>query len=380
MQPRNSNVLFRIPKAAASVSILIVALTSWAGSTVTDRAAMQITSKLLYELEDNMPVTSLAWSADGRFIASSSSQDNRIHIWDVAKRKIAHEFKSSTSAVEFHELSWSPDSKWLVACDGLNGRALLVNTVTWDLPQVLDNGRYGCQHSAFSSDGSQLAILAGTVTVYSTTDWKVLKTAIADPAAQWRRGAIINVIDYLAGTHTIVLGGYQFTQASPGHAQFAGYLWILGPEDALPPVRKQVYFPSAHLQTGIVTGLAVSSDGQQIATGTDTGTGAPGQTVSDSVHILRTSDWSIIGSPLDGKGYSQQSGLEYTPDGRFLIVGHGSVRVEHVVHIIDTKSYAVVGSVFAHGTIYDVAVEPSSTAFAVSAGGTISIWTLPPNR
>jgi hypothetical protein len=63
-----------------------------------------------------------------------------------------------------------------------------------------------------------------------------------------------------------------------------------------------------------------------------------------------------------------------------LIVGHGGVRVEHVVHVLDTKGYKVVGAVSVADTIYDVAVDPTSKAFAVSAGETITIWTLPAHQ
>jgi WD40 repeat protein len=40
-------------------------------------------AKYEFTLNDSFPVTSVAWSPDGRYIASSSSQDNRIHICDV---------------------------------------------------------------------------------------------------------------------------------------------------------------------------------------------------------------------------------------------------------------------------------------------------------
>ena len=383
MRLHNINVLFQDAKYLASVALLIVSSTAWAMSPGVAGAAAQVTSKLLYELEDNMPVTSLAWSADGRFIAAASTQDRRIHIWDQAGRRIVHEFTSTAAPSSFHELAWSPDGKWLVACDGFKGGVLVFDTNMWGAPRKLSNSPDACSQMSFSDDSSQLAILGGAATIYSTNTWQVLRKLDSSAAIGWTRGKLINAVSYISHTHTLLLGGAELVSregASTSDKEFVGYVWFLGPDEPIPTVERQVYLREESSQTGIVVGLAVSPDGSEIATGANTGSGPPARMVSDSVHIFRTSDGSMLASPLDGKGYSNQAGLQYTRDGRYLIVGHGGVRVEHVVHILDTKTYAVVGSVPAHGTIYDVAIEPSGNAFAVGAGGTISVWTLPPNR
>jgi WD40 repeat protein len=328
-------------------------------------------------------VTSVTWSADGRYIASSSTQDNRIHIWDVATRRIVHEFKSTTSAVPMHELSWSPDSKWLIACDGSDSRFLVINTTTWQPPQVLNDIPDSGQFTAFSSDGSQLAIVGQSIIVYSTSDWRVI-SRVDLRAGQWSRGKLINAIAYLPNTHTVVLGGAELARVGNNSwrgtdSEYVGYVWIFAPGDTVPSARHQAYFPSDSSQAGVVTLLATSPNGQEFATGANTGTGMANHVVADSVHIMRASDGSIRASPLDGKGYSQESGLAYTPDGHFLIVGHGSVHVDHVVHVLDTQDYNIAGSAGVKDTIYDVATDPSSKFFAVGAGGTISVWTLPTN-
>ena len=371
----------RIAATLLVFGLLAVSIQPVAAAGVKDGTAVAIPLKRLAELHDNMAVTSVAWSADGRFIATSSAQDNRIHIWDVAARRIAHEFKSSSSAIPMHELSWSPDSKWLVACDGLDNRVLVINTTMWDPPRVLNNDPGGCELTAFSGDSSQLAIGGRIITTYSTSDWRVL-TKVDLRANQWSRGKLINALTYIPRTHNILLGGaeiapVEYNTARATDREYVGYVWMFAPGDTRPSGRFQAYFPSDSSQSGVVTQLAANPNGREIATGTNTGTGHTNYLVSDSVHILSLNDGAIVASPLDGKGYSEQSGLAYTPDGHFLIVGHGSVRVDHIVQVLETETYKVVGTARVTDTIYDVAVDPTSRLFAVSAGGAVTIWELP---
>ena len=68
--------------------------------------------------------------------------------------------------------------------------------------------------------------------------------------------------------------------------------------------------------------------------------------------------------------------MTYTPDGRFLLVAHGGIHVEHVVHILDTQSLRIVDTVRAGNTIYSEAVRQDSSQFAVSAGSGIDVWSL----
>ena len=360
-------------------------LVGWVFAADTDVASdvKREPTKLQFQLEDNMPVTSIVWSPDGRFIAAASTQDKRIHIWDVATRRVAHEFASTSASRGPHELTWSPDGRYLVACDGFKGRVLILDAQNWGPPKLLQQTTSGCVESAFSSDSSQLAILGSFLSLYSAKDWQLTNSLdVTPPTLEWGRGKLVKAIAYLPGTHIVVIGGDQMTRGEsgdPGKIQEddVGYLWFLKSTDRFPSVARQVYFHKESQLTAVVRSLAVRPDGSEIATGANTGTGPDFDRVFDSVRIVRTSDGSIVASPLDGKVKSPQSGIQYTPDGRFLIVGNGGYYADHVVYILDTKSYAVVGTVHAPGTIYDVAVNPTSTEFAVSAGGTISIWTLP---
>lgn len=129
--------------------------------------------------------------------------------------------------------------------------------------------------------------------------------------------------------------------------------------------------------SGGASSLAVSPDGKRLATGTHTGTGSGEYRTTVSVHIFDASTGKLLAAPLDGvEPFGAQTGLVYTPDGRFLIVGHEE-SITKAVHLIDAKSLQVVDVVHAGSTVYDIAVHPKSTLFAVGAGGQMLVWSLP---
>src|SRR4051812_7650201 len=59
----------------------------------------------------NAPAESLAWSPDGRYLATAYMMDISVRIWEVATgrtEKVLNSFKGSVNLV-----SWSPDGKYL---------------------------------------------------------------------------------------------------------------------------------------------------------------------------------------------------------------------------------------------------------------------------
>jgi WD40 repeat protein len=333
-------------------------------------------AKLLFELRDDMPVTSIAWSPNGKYIAVSSSQDNRIHVWDVQQRGLRAKLQRETATAEFHSLAWSPDARYLASCDHDSLR--LYNAVTWVSEKVVPSEpTTGCMQPAFSDDGKQVAVLAKAylVTIYSTDDWRLLKRI--DLRDGWARGRLYNAIQYLPHGHTLVLGGSR-----PVGVDRSGIapsdLWMFKEPDSFPTSLFQAYPYHPPDLPGMVNCLAVSPDGRMIATGTLSGNGSPTLGyVTDSVHILSTIDGSLVGAPLDRQGDAGgQQGLEFTADGRYLIVGRGGDRNDHAVRVIDAHTLKIVDTVHAGESVYDLAVNPVQSEFAVAAGNRIVVWSL----
>src|ERR1700733_13804019 len=124
-------------------------------------------TKFDFRLRDSFFVTSVAWSPDGRYIATSSMQSPLLHIWDVQRQSIVKEFKHGFVDGATHVLSWSPDGRYLAACN--SGILHVYSAVVWSgAHRFVGSETLGCTAAAFSSDSSEIAILGGRLGVFST--------------------------------------------------------------------------------------------------------------------------------------------------------------------------------------------------------------------
>jgi WD40 repeat protein len=116
-------------------------------------------------------VLALAYSADGRWLASEDAGASLV-VWDtIAKKQIIPELKRQESMV-FAGLAFSPDSKWLVSTNTRD--ALVWNTETWQQVKKLPHGDM-VWSVAFSPVGDLLATASyhsSEVKLYRTSTWE----------------------------------------------------------------------------------------------------------------------------------------------------------------------------------------------------------------
>ncbi len=337
-------------------------------------------AKLQFELKDDMPVTSIVWSPDGKYIAASSTQGNKIHVWDVEKKKRVHEFERTAAAPFFNELSWSSSGRYLAACDGYRGGLRLYDIHSWQAAHLIQPIREKrCVASTFSRDGQELAVLGESISFYSTDDWRLLRFVDLPNSVSHGVPYRFRVIGYVSQSHTILIGGDR-RDGSNGFKVALGHVWVLDASDEIPRRDFPAYKVEPPSTSGNLISLAISPDGAQVATGTTTGDGSEALGfVTASVHILRVSDGVLLGAPLDGLSFGHQQGLIYTPDGRYLIVAHGGINIPQAIHIIDAKTLQVRAVVHAGSSIYGLTARPDSSQFAVGAGSSIFGWSLKNN-
>jgi len=372
----------RMKHSLASCAMLLMSSMAYAGlgSLLGLGGDSGQLAKLEFRLRDNFPVTSVAWSPDGRYIATASTQRNLIHIWDAQQRQLIHEITLAASQTFFHGLSWSPDGRYLTSCGG-ESSLRIYDSRNWTLARQIGGFREGicAQNAVFSSDGSQLAVLGSKLRFYDTQDWHLVKTL--DLGNTWGRGYLINAIAYIPGTHTLLIGGgrFQSTNTPAGYQdRNTGYVWFLEPDDAVPGRSLQVYGPeTVNGGSGAAISLAMSPDGTQLATGARTGDGYAPEQARESVHIFSLPKGELLGMPLDGLEFGRQHGLIYTADGRYLVVGHADAQTK-AIHVIDAKTSKVVDQVHGIDAVYDLTADPTGRYFAAGTGNQVLVWSLPP--
>ncbi len=79
--------------------------------------ALSTTARKVLEYHGHqMEIWSIAWSPDGKYIASASDADGLVHVWEAATGQLRYLYQGHISTVT--DISWSPNSVYVVTCDG----------------------------------------------------------------------------------------------------------------------------------------------------------------------------------------------------------------------------------------------------------------------
>ncbi len=127
--------------------------------------------------------TRLAFSPDGRLLATATFHTNTIKLWETATgrelRNLSTGGQNSTSLAP--AFAFSPDSHWLAASAGNNSvRVWEVNsgrelqTLTGATGSFM--GALGVSFVGFSSDGRKLVTISDSIRVWDTSSWKEAST------------------------------------------------------------------------------------------------------------------------------------------------------------------------------------------------------------
>jgi len=222
-------------------------------------------------------------------------------------------------------------------------------------------------------------VLSGSVlSIYAMGTWKLLKTV--DLWHGWARTANFVAIAYVPGTHTLVLGGYDFEGV--GNSRAIGRVWVLPDADVAPSRSIRAYSRDAMGRPGVdVRSLAVTPDGRRVATGTDSSvSGASNKSIiSVGVRLFGLTTGNLVGSTPTGAFHGNQSAMAFTHDGRYLISLNITRDGSRAVYLIDANTLQVVDALDTGNIVYDLTIRQDGKDFAVGSGNSIIVWSLPPH-
>ena len=355
-------------------------------------------------LDEDVFVTSVAWSPDGKYIADMGIHAPYVHIWDVGAKKLVHTIAiNGQPSSGNHSLSWSPDGRYLAVCSNSKSEFVSIwDTHNWQavtkLAAAYEHGGE-CISPVFSSDDLYLAVVNdyGDTFVYSTESWQLVKqtefkrsfeTKINSSRFGGQQLAFLPGSDVLA----IAVEGLFSDQNSPASiksndfkesSRVIFYDLTQSPPDLVRPLPGQivevfapgqrVYNPSypgspPSYEQAVVKSLAFSPNGRQFATGS----------VKSTVRIWDTRSRRLLHSLFEGvTGQAGILSLAYTGDGKYLIVcrdGFGANGEVGMVYFLDAKTYAIVDAfqVSNYG-----ALAYSDKAHAIAVGGDLKkllVW------
>ncbi|CCM03868.1 uncharacterized protein FIBRA_06019 [Fibroporia radiculosa] len=221
-------------------------------------------------------VCALAYSPDGRYIASGS-EDAEVVIWEAATGRMLRRLKEHSDTV--CTLTFSPDSTEL-ASGARDGLAILWNVETGKMRAPLDGGGGFVYSLAFSPDGK--AIVSTSVD-FSLRIWDVASATVRSTCTGHH--GLIMLVQYSPDNKMIVSAS----------ADYSTHVWNAEDGSAVSVLRGH---------TGVIYSLAFSPDARRLVTGSDDGTARIWNThTGDELVTLREhsgSVWAVAFSP-DGK-------------------------------------------------------------------------------
>ncbi|MHC4924833.1 MAG: WD40 repeat domain-containing protein, partial [Planctomycetota bacterium] len=278
---------------------------------------------------------SLAWSPDGRYLASGGSDRVGVKVWDVAAGATVFEVPESEWV---WSVTWRPDGRQLAAA--VNSEKVIVwDAATWQEVGAWQESRYSIYSLAWSPDGRELG---------------------------WNAKGRINIREQETGIERLRLGApgeaaYSFVW-SPAGDRLAGAgqdgvvrVWDTTTGEALQNLRGHA---------GRVWSVSWSPDGQYLASGSFDGT----------IKV-----WDTAIDPDDMLVASRSGCAAWSPDGEYLALP-GPANGPDQVRILDVESLEE-RHTFPLGprsaAVRAVAWSPGSRRVASRhQPGTVSVWSL----
>ncbi|RPD54116.1 WD40 repeat-like protein [Lentinus tigrinus ALCF2SS1-7] len=284
--------------------------------------------------EHNCGVTCVAFSPDGRFVASGS-EDTTIIFYDAANGHVLHKMEEHSEPI--WSIAFSPDSTRL-ASGASDGMALV-----WELEQatvaaVLDGHSGVVQTIAYSPDGSKLVTssvdftvrvwdaITGTLIHRMADHRAVVMSAVFSPDARWVASC---GADYQAKIWNVETGALHCTLAE---------------------------------HTGVVWSIAFSPDSRKVVTGSDD--------MTSRIWNAETGEELVTLREHNGPIWS----VSFSPNGKYVL----SASNDATIKICDALTGERLHAFDRHDTLVNAAVFSRNGKYVASsaADNAVMVWKL----
>lgn len=344
--PTRPRLFPRLVTAVAAALVIIAAMFSW--SAVSHRSQVPptghpsaiTTSNVMTYRAAGGPVYRVAWSPDGREIASTSA-GGLVQIWDSATGHTISSFRGHFLKVL--SLVWLPDHSLLVAAEGADRSVQVWNVLTGKRILTTPPLQGIASAATWSPDGSQVAFDGGdnTVQVWNivTGAWRLTYTGHSGriTALSWSPDG--SEIASASDDRTV-----QVWNAATGHKDWPSFV-----------------------HTDAVSLVAWSPDDNRCAVATANGL----------VEVWDNPSWqnTRIASPNEGWSdldHPLVASIAWSPDATHLAFSTAG----GLVQVLDASTARLLFIYRGHnGQVNDVAWSPDGTQIAsASDDGTVQVW------
>jgi WD40 repeat protein len=317
-------------------------------------------------------ITAVAWSPDGKLIATAGGLPTDVVIWDAASLAIRKQLDQGERGHGDDNITFSPDGQYLASglkiinvwkvADGTRQATLVAPHITPGIPQEV-----GIISLRFSPDGKMFVV------VYGGKKKIVIAYLVANMGIAWsyepQKTTLFTTPLVSTPDGKYVIMGEGELIGPHGHRRWLPKILILDAETG------RFLRSIDNIHTDNPTALAISPDGKWVATGTTTGTihdGPEGHVENkDPVRIWNLETGKLVKElPVQSRVWS----LAFSRDGKYLFGAKSQIHTNLTLAVWDIKSGKMVQEVKNDPGPTNLAVSPDGRRLAAACDNKLSIY------